>query len=100
MNILTVIKNILVLTAPFIKKLIESKVVPTIKRKLYEKVDTKIDALIEDVAQNVSKGSKEKDELKKLAYTEGSTLGANTLRAMGEKLIKAADAIEKALGES
>lgn len=96
MNILTVIKKILVLTAPFIKKLIDSKVVPALKRKVYQKVDEKIDKLIEDVAQNVSKISKEKDELKKMAYIEGSTLGANTLRAMGEKLIKAADAISEA----
>lgn len=97
MNVLTAIKKILLLTAPFIKKLIEAKVVPAVKRRLYEKVDVKIDKLIEDLAQNVSKIKDETDEVKKLAYIEGSQLGIDMLRAMSTKLAKAADAIEEAL---
>ena len=97
MNILTIVKQLLILTTPFIKKLIESKVVPAIKRRLYEKVDVKINNLIEDLAQNVSKIATEKDELKKLAYIEGSRLGMDTLKAMGEKLIQVANQIDASL---
>ena len=71
--------------------------VPTLKRKTYEKVDTKVDNLIEDLAQNASKISAEENEVKRLAYIEGTKLGVDTLRAIAEKLTKAADEIEKVL---
>lgn len=97
MNFTEIIKTIFMITLPFIQKLIESKVVPTLKRKTYEKVDTKVDNLIEDLAQNASKISTEENEVKKLAYIEGTKLGVDTLRAIAEKLNKAADEIEKVL---
>lgn len=96
-TLLEIIKALLNLTVPFIQELIKSKVVPFLKRKAYEKVDAKVDSLIEDLAQNASKISAEKDEIKKLAYVEGTKLGIDTLRAIAEKLTKAADEIEKAL---
>lgn len=97
MDILTVIKNILLLTAPFIKQLIESKFVPMIKRKAYEKVDSKVDKLIDDLAQNASKIADEKDDLKRFSYVQGTKLGIDTIRAIANKLNKAADEIEKVL---
>lgn len=97
MDILTVIKNILLLTAPFIKQLIESKFVPMIKRKAYEKVDGKVDKLIDDLAQNASKIADEKDDLKRFSYIQGTKLGIDTIRAIANKLNKAADEIEKVL---
>lgn len=96
-TLLEIIKTLLSLTVPFIQKLIESKVVPFLKRKAYEKVDAKVDNLIEDLAQNASKISAEENEVKRLAYVEGTKLGVDTLRAIAEKLTKAADEIEKAL---
>lgn len=96
-ELLEIIKMILGITIPYIKELIQSKIVPTLKRKAYEKVDTKIDNVIKDLAQNASKIAKEENETKKLAYIEGTKLGIATLRAIAEKLTKAADEIEKVL---
>lgn len=94
-NLLEVIKVILALTVPYIKELIQSKVVPMLKRKAYEKVDEKVDKLINDLAQNASKIKTEENELKKEAFIEGTKLGVETLRAIAEKLNKAADEIDK-----
>lgn len=95
--LLQAIKFILTITVPFIKELIQSKVVPTLKRKGYEKLSNKADDIIEDLAQNASKIATEENELKKEAYLEGTKLGIDTLRAVAEKLNKAADEIEKAV---
>lgn len=91
------IKIILTITIPYIKKLIQSKVVPIIKRKAYEAVNDKVDKLINDLAQNASKIKLETNDTKKLAYIEGTKLGVETLRAVADKLNQASDEIEKAL---
>ena len=91
------IKASLSLTLPFIKQLIESKVVPTLKRKAYETIDKKADKLITDLAQNAGKIKDEENSTKRQAYIEGTKLGVETIRALAEKLNKAADEIEKAI---
>lgn len=91
------IKFILTLTIPYIKELIQSKVVPVVKRKAYEAVNNKVDKLIGDLAQNAGKIAAQKDEFKKLAYIEGTKLGVDTLKAIANKLNKAACEIEKVL---
>lgn len=96
-KLLQTIRFILSLTLPYLKNLVQSKIIPTLKRKAYEKLDDKANKLIEDLAQNASKIANEKDETKKLAYIEGTKLGIETLRALSEKLNKAADEIEKVL---
>ena len=95
MDLKEIITMILTLTLPYIKELIQSKVVPFVKRKAYEKVDSKVDTLIEDLAQNAGKIKLEENEVKKTAYIEGTKLGLATIRAIAEKLNKAADEIEK-----
>lgn len=95
--ILNAIKLILTITIPFIKELIASKVVPAIKRKGYQKLSNKADRIIEDLAQNATKIAEETDGLKKEAYVEGTKLGIQTLRAVADKLNKAANEIEKAI---
>lgn len=96
-KLLELIASILTITLPFIKNLIESKVVPYLKRKAYEKVDGKVDDLIKDLAQNASKIAEETNEVKKLAYFEGTKLGVDTIRAIAQKLNKAANEIERVL---
>lgn len=96
-NLAEIISVILTITLPLIKKLIESKVVPYIKRTAYQKLDNRVDALIQDLAQNASKIADETNETKKFAYQEGTKLGIETIRAIAEKLNKAADEIEKVL---
>ena len=97
MDLKEIIGALLAITLPFIKQLIESKVVPFLKRKAYERVDGKVDSLIQDLAQNASKIKTEENEAKKYAYIEGTKLGVETIRAIAEKLNKAADEIEKVL---
>lgn len=96
-TILTALKAVLEIVIPYIKQLIKSKVVPTLKRKAYEKLNSKADALIEDLAQNAAKIVDEPDKIKQEAYIEGTKLGLDTLRAIAEKLNKAADEIERAI---
>lgn len=91
------ITAILSIILPYIAELVKSKVVPTIKRKAYEKVNEKTDKLISDLAQNAEKIKSEKNQVKKTAYIEGTKLGIETIRALSEKLSKAADEIEKVL---
>ena len=96
-NLVEIIKAVLTITLPIIKNLIESNVVPTLKRKGYEALDKKADKIIEDLAQNAAKIAKEENEIKKLAYIEGSQLGVDMLKKLAEKLNKAATEIEKVL---
>ena len=95
--LLEALKFILTLAIPAIKNLIESQVVPRLKRLAYEKLDDKVDNIIKDLAQNASKIEHQDNEAKKFAYLEGTKLGIDTLRAVAEKLNKAADEIEKVL---
>ena len=92
-----ILKAIFAITVPCIMELIKSKIVPAIKRRAYERVDEKVDNLIEDLAQNASKIKDEENEIKKEAYIEGTKLGLETIRKIAEKLNKAADEIEKVL---
>lgn len=94
---LTLLLTILQATLPFIKKLIDSQVVPFLKRKMYERVDSKVDKLIKDLAQNAGKIKDEENETKKYAFVEGTKLGLETFRAIADKINKACDEIEKAL---
>lgn len=93
----TMIKTILSMAIPCILKLIQSKAVPAIKRKAYEKLDDKASDIIQDLAQNAAKISDETNEVKKTAYIEGTKLGIDTMRIVAQKLNTAADEIEKVL---
>ena len=46
-----ILANLLIIAIPFIKKLIESKVVPIIKRKAYERLDDFSNDRIEDLTE-------------------------------------------------
>ena len=91
------IQLLLTCVLPFIKELVESKVVPTIKRKAYERLDDFVNDRIEDAATLVDKIYNEKNEIKKQAHLDGLRLGVATLRAIGEKLLKACEEFEKVL---
>ena len=93
----TKLAEILAAVLPFIAQLIQSKAVPFLKRKAYEKLDDKANKLIEDLARNASKITLIDDENKKAGFIEGTKLGIDTLHALADKLKKAADEIEKAI---
>lgn len=90
-------KAILALTLPWLKQLIASMAVPVLKRKAYEIIDKRVNKLITDLAQNAGKIKDEENSTKRLAYIEGTKLGIATIRALAEKLNRAADEIEKAV---
>ena len=96
-GLMEILKFIFASTVPVILELIKSKVVPAIKRRAYERVDEKVENLIQDLAQNASKIKEEENQTKKEAYIEGTKLGLETIRAIADKLNKAADEIEKVL---
>ena len=90
-----ILKNILLLAIPYIKKLIDSKVVPILKRKAYERFDDLSNDMIEKLVKLKEKAEEETDGIKKEAHLEGLELGADVLNAIGEKLIKASEELKK-----
>ena len=92
-----VLKNILMFCLPYITKLIESKVVPVLKRKAYERLDDFTNDRIEDLGNLVDKIKNENNELKKKAHLEGFRLGVSTLKAVANKLVVACEEMEKAV---
>ena len=92
-----VLKNLLLLATPFIKDLIESKVVPKLKRKAYERLDDFTNDRIEDLGLLVDKINATDDEVKKQAHLEGLRLGVATLKAIAKKLAVACAEFEKVL---
>ena len=91
------ILELLTLVLPFIEKLIESTVVPTIKRKAYQRLDEFTNDRIEDLANLVEKINKEENPIKKQAHLEGLKLGIATLEAVAEKLQKSAEEFKKVI---
>lgn len=91
------LKTILALTLPFIQNLVQSTIVPVVKRKAYQTFDDEANRVIEDLAENAGKIKDEENSVKKSAYIDGTKLGVETLRAVAEKLNKAADEIERAI---
>ena len=96
-ELMNLLKFIFAITVPFIKELIQSKVVPTLKRKMYERLDARAEKVINDLAQNAAKIKNEENEVKREAYIEGTKLGLEMLRALADKLNKAADEIDKVI---
>ena len=80
---------------PFIAKLIESKVVPLLKRKAYERLHGFAEDVATDLVNLKTKSTNETNPVKKLAYDEGLKLGSETLRAVGNMLIQASDELDK-----
>jgi hypothetical protein len=79
---------------PMIKALVESKVVPALKRWSYENFDNKATSMVEKLISLKEKIDKEENSIKKMAHIEGYKLGVATLRAIGLKLVKSADALD------
>ena len=87
--------ELLTLVLPIIKKLIESKVVPMIKRKAYQRLDDFTNDRIEDLSCLVEKINNCDDEIKRKAHLEGLRLGIEAIRAIGDKLLLAASEFER-----
>ncbi len=82
---------------PYIEELIKSKVIPAIIRKSYETFDNKANNIIKKLVALLEKIKATDDINKKNRHLEGFTLGVKTIKAIGEKLIKAAEVLEEEL---
>ena len=90
----SVLVELLPVAVSAIKDLIKSSVVPKLKRKMYERLDYFCTDIIEELAALKEKAENTENDIKKIAHLEGLKLGSATIRAIGEKLIKAADVLD------
>lgn len=93
MNLKNTIIKLFSLTGPSIIRLIQSKVIPNLKCKAYEHLDSFVDDRIEDLCNLVEKAKKTDDDIKKKAHLEGLSLGCQALNVIGVKLIEASKTI-------
>lgn len=93
------LENLLIVAVPCLKNLIESKVVPAVKRRAYERFDNFTNDRIEDLIALAEKIKTTDNAVKKQAHLEGFKLGLTTLRTIGKKLVQACDELEKAVEE-
>lgn len=78
---------------PYIKEFIESKVVPALVRKTYQKFDDYSNKMIEKLTDLVEKIKSTDDEKKRIRHLEGFELGISTLKVIAEKLNQACDVL-------
>lgn len=93
MNLKNTIIKLLSLTGPTIIRLIRSKIIPNLKCKAYEHLDSFVDDRIEDLCILVEKAKNTSDALKKKSHLEGISLGCQALNVIGVKLIEASKTI-------
>ncbi len=91
------IVKILELALPYLKDLIESKVVPVLKRKAYERLNDFASDSIEDLTELYEKILNTEDEMKKKAHLEGFKLGVEAIGAIGSKLVEASEVLKSQL---
>lgn len=95
MNFKKLLSELLAFALPYLKKLIESKIVPALKRKAYQRLDDFANDRIEDLSELLEKIKKTDNEEKKKRHLEGFRLGVEALIAIGEKLQKAGELLAK-----
>lgn len=83
------IKGILIISKPFIQKLVDEKVIPAIKTFAYKTLQKKADRVINNLVTLKGKAEAETNETKKAAHLIGLKLGAEAIVAIGEKLVEA-----------
>ena len=93
-KVLEILKAILTMALPHIKELVESKVVPVLKRKAYERLDDCASDRIEDLTGLYEKILKTENSAKKEAHLEGFKLGVEAICAIGKKLVDAGEVLK------
>lgn len=93
MNYKAIIQNLLMIAIPYIKELIESKVVPYLIRRSYEIFDSKSNRMIEKLTTLVTKIEATADETKRKRHLEGFKLGVETIEVIGKKLLEASEVL-------
>lgn len=83
------VKQILILSKPFVQKLVDEKVIPAVKTFAYKTLQKKADRIINNLVTLKGKAENELNEDKRNAHLLGLRLGAEAIVAIGEKLVEA-----------
>lgn len=94
MKFKSIIVKILAFALPYIKELIESKVVPALKRRAYEHLDEFASDRIQDLTDLYEKIQTTENATKKEAHLEGFKLGVEAIGAIGKKLVEASECLK------
>ena len=94
-TLLSIFNSLAPVAMPYIREMIRAKFMPMIVRKSYEALDNMANKLIERLLELKTKIDETPAGVKKDAHIAGLKLGAATLKAIGEKLIKAAEAVQE-----
>lgn len=87
------IKGILIISKPFVQKLVDEKVIPAVKTFAYRTLQKKADRVINNLVALKEKAEKEENAEKKAAHMLGFKLGAEAIIAIGNKLVEAGTAL-------
>lgn len=82
------IKNILILSKPFIQKLVDEKIIPAVKTFAYKTLQKKADKIVNNLVKLKEKAEAETNPDKKAAHLLGFQLGAEAIIAIGNKLVE------------
>lgn len=88
-NLKAQIKEILTLSKPFIQKLVDEKIIPTVKTFAYKTLQKKADRVVNSLVKLKEKAEAEENADKKAAHLLGFKLGAEAIVAIGNKLVEA-----------
>lgn len=88
-NLKVQIKELLVVSKPFIQKLVDEKIIPSVKTFAYRTLQKKADNVIKNLVNLKEKAESEENADKKAAHLLGFKLGAEAIIAIGNKLVEA-----------
>lgn len=97
MNFKEAVKLILTMVVPYLKEFIESKIIPVIVRKSYERFDDLSNDMIERLVHLLDKINNTENDKKREAHLFGFNLGIKTLKKVADKLTEACAVLEKEL---
>ena len=95
MNIMEKIAGIIGKLSPTFKFFFTTEIVPRIKQRAYEALNSYADSRIEDLASLAVKFKNAEDPAKREAHRKGLETGIEVLRLIANKLLEACNEIEK-----
>lgn len=87
------LQGILVISRPFVKKLIEEKFIPVAKRYLYSSFQKKKDKLVANILKLYEKYQNCEDPEKKERHKKGLLLGLDAMEQMAKSLLESVEKI-------
>ena len=94
------IQNVIMFAYPLLEKVLSEKILPKLKKRAYEHVDSFIDDRLEDLSNLLDKAFSTDDPDKKEKHLKGAQIGSNAMRLMANKILEACDVIDKEIKEA